>query len=355
MRRTAENPSPLSFLLRPLGHVYGLAMRLRASAYSQSLFRSWDPPVPCLSVGNISWGGTGKTPLTSWLAGEMLAMGRSPLILTRGYKARPLEYPHLVRPDDDPALAGDEPLLLAHLHPNVRVVVDPVRRRSGPWAMERFSPDVLLLDDGFQHLGVRRDLDIVLLTPGDLTHGWNRVLPAGTWREGVGALQRAHVLLINQTAVPGTDLGHLAHIVRTRLRAAGKPWFPFQALPVGLRSLSSGESVTLEPEHQYLLVTGIANPERVALSAEQLLGRPPAERFTYPDHHAYTAADVRAIREACDRLNGVAVTTAKDGVKLRRWSDNRILAMDLDLDFPSGDHGRFPEWLSTRLESLGLG
>jgi tetraacyldisaccharide 4'-kinase len=342
--------STLSIISRPFGCFYGQAMRLRASAYSCGLLRSWDPPVPCVSIGNISWGGTGKTPLASWLTGELVSRGHSPLILTRGYKARPARYPHLVRPSDSPETAGDEPLLLARHHPGAHVVVDPVRSRSGPWAVERFSPDIILLEDGFQHLAVRRDLDVVLLTPTDLAHGWNRVIPGGTWREDARALHRAHALLVNLTGLTGVSEpgSELLRAVRTRLEPTAKPWFPFQVRPVGLRSISSGQPVLLDHEEPYLLVTGIANPERVARSVQSLLGRMAMDHFVYPDHHEYTEADVRAILTACDQLGAYAVTTAKDGVKLERWPDKRFLTVDLALDFPAGDHGRFPEWIFER-------
>jgi tetraacyldisaccharide-1-P 4'-kinase len=85
-----------------------------------------------------------------------------------------------------------------------------------------------------------------------------------------------------------------------------------------------------------------------------LLGRPPVETFLYPDHHAYTAADVAAIRRACDRQGAVAVTTAKDAVKLARFDDERFLVIDLTLDFPPGDHGTFPDWIAARLKELKL-
>jgi tetraacyldisaccharide 4'-kinase len=339
---------PLSFFLRPLGALYGIGMRLRAAAYSKGLFRSWEPPVPCISIGNISWGGTGKTPLTSWLAGKLIGLGHSPVILTRGYKARPPRHPHLVRPDDDPAVAGDEPLLLARFNPKAHVVVDPVRSRSGPWAVDQFSPDVILLDDGFQHLAVRRHLDLVLLSPDDLVRDWDRVNPAGRWREGAKSLKRAHALLLNRTSGDVSDLSF-------RLESLDNQWFPFLVRPGGLRSIASGEYRSLGPEQPYLLITGIANPERVFHTAVDLLGRPPVETFLYPDHHAYTETDVAAIRRACDRHGAVAVTTAKDAVKLARFEDERFLVIDLTLDFPPGDHGTFPDWISARLNALGLG
>jgi tetraacyldisaccharide 4'-kinase len=227
-------------------------------------------------------------------------------------------------------------------------VVDPVRSRSGPWAMEQFSPDVILLDDGFQHLAVRRHLDIVLLSPDDLVRDWNRVNPAGRWREGARALKRAHALLLNRTSGDVSDLSF-------RLASLDNPWFPFRVRPGGLRSIASGEYRSLGPEQPYLLITGIANPERVFHTAVDLLGRPPVETFLYPDHHAYTETDVAAIRRACDRHGAVAVTTAKDAVKLARFEDERFLVIDLTLDFPPGDHGTFPDWISARLKELKPG
>jgi len=186
-------------------------------------------------VGNIGWGGSGKTPLCGHIlrwAGKREEHG---VVLTRGYRAKPGRLPFLVTPGADPAQAGDEPLMLAKTHRLARIVVDPKRVRAGAWACERFDPDFVLLDDGFQHLPVARDMDLVLLTPQDLLEGWGRVCPVGTWREGESALASASAFLIK--VVPGKQPG-LAQAIEKRLLPLGKPVFTFALKPKGLAASS---------------------------------------------------------------------------------------------------------------------
>ncbi len=302
----------LRHFLRPLAALYAQLMRLRCWLYARGTLRSWRPPCPCVSVGNIGWGGSGKTPLCGHLlrwAGKREEHG---VVLTRGYRSRPRRLPLLVTPGASPAQAGDEPLMLAKTHRLARIVVDPKRARSGAWACARFDPDFVLLDDGFQHLAVARDIDLVLLTPHDLMAGWNRVQPLGSWREGASALVRASAFLIK--VVPGRQPG-LSQAIDERLRPYGKPIFTFALKPRGLARLDGSARAVDLGGQDYIVASGIADPDQAAATAAKLLGCEPRQVLDFNDHHGFRQADVTRIREAADGAH--VVITPKDAVKLR--------------------------------------
>lgn len=303
-------------LLLPLGVTYGLLMRARRWAYEGGTLASWRPPCPCVSVGNIGLGGSGKTPLCEHILRWAEARQELCVALTRGYGGKPRRLPLWVTPGADPAQCGDEPLLLAGASPGARVVVDPRRSRSGPWAWARFEPDLMLLDDGFQHLPVRRDLDLVLMTPGDLRSGWGRVFPGGSWREGVSALSRASAFCLKVTE---EELSGLRGDILKRLERLERPVFTFAMKPLGLKRLGGHESARDLGGAEWLFACGLGLPEQAASTAARLLGRAPAATLAFPDHHAYTAKDVERMEQAA-REAGAAhiVVTAKDAVKLAR-------------------------------------
>lgn len=332
--------APLGWAMRGIGAA-------RASLYASGLLPGWTPPVPCISVGNIAMGGSGKTPLTQWLLHWACARGVRPVVLTRGYGARPPHLPYLVTPGSTAAQAGDEPLLLASGCPGGHVVVDPLRRRSGPWAMARLHPDLFVLDDGFQHLAVRRHLDLVLLRPADLEQDWDRVVPAGYWREGAPALRRAMAFLVKASP---ERFAALAPALERRLGGLGllrdRPVFSFELRATGLRRLD-GHGVDLQSVRhgEWLLASGIADPAQAAESLTALLGRPPAAIRPFPDHHAFTTADVAALRAlAAGRL---LVVTPKDAVKLAPLAPE-LLTVDLELRFGPSPFAAesFPEYLA---------
>jgi len=343
-------------LLLPLGALYALAMRLRRWLYERGSLGAWRPPCPCISVGNIGWGGSGKTPLCGHIlrwAGKREEHG---VVLTRGYGAKPKRLPLLVTPGASPAQAGDEPLLLAKSHRLARIVVDPKRKRGGAWACERFDPDFVLLDDGFQHLGVARDIDLVLLTPADILEGWGRVCPTGSWREGESALARASAFLIK--VVPGRQPG-LAEAIEARLKPLGKPIFTFALKPKGLARLDgSGRAADLDGE-DYILATGIADPAQAVATAAKMLGREPRQVLPFPDHHTFTQADVAMIREAAkaaDDVNGAhVVVTAKDAVKLRLLdSAGSFWSLRTEVRFGPkyNAEAEFDDWFGARFDEL---
>ncbi|MDR0339478.1 MAG: tetraacyldisaccharide 4'-kinase [Desulfovibrio sp.] len=323
--------SRISPFLRPFGLPYALFMRKRRSLYHTGVLDAYAAPCPCVSVGNIAFGGSGKTPVVAFLLEQAARENKKAVVLSRGYGACPGAKPLLVRGDTPVEQAGDEPLMLARRFPEAPVVVFPRRSEAARFAVRQLKPDLLIMDDGMQHLALRRDVDLVLLRPDDLTENWNRVIPSGPWREGETALASADAFLLKADAA---GFARLALLAEQRLRSLFRqpaPLFNFSIEPVGLRPLfpengptdSLGRPALLTPERYrdkpYVLVSGVASPEGVEKTAAELLGRPPVQHFAFADHHAYTAGDVQAVLKMSAAPLPV-VCTAKDAVKLSAFA-----------------------------------
>lgn len=310
--RPATLQHALRWFLAPFGTLYGLVMALRARLWQQEVWQIFKPECPCVAVGNIAWGGTGKTPLVDWLLCWAENHNLHAVVLTRGYKARLVAPPTLVTSTHSAETVGDEPLMLQRGHPKASVLVDPVRRRSGAFALERLAPDLLILDDGMQHMAVARDLDLVVLRPEDLTQDWNRVIPAGPWRENASALARAGAFLIKASPDQMTDL---APLLSARLECFQRPVFSFSLEPaelvrVGEKDTPPNCSAPAFGSRPYALMTGVGNPAHVLETVTAFMHAPPVTHRVFPDHHRYTPDDVLA-------LSGLPIVcTAKDAVKL---------------------------------------
>ena len=330
-------------LLRPLSRPYALLMKMRRESYNAGVFTRFTPGLPCVSVGNIAWGGTGKTPFVGWLLDWAEREGLRAVVLTRGYGGKPGKEPLEVHPDTPVTLCGDEPLMLAREHPEAAVVVFPGRARAAAYAEQHGSPDLFILDDGMQHLAMMRHADIVLLRPEDLREEWGRVIPAGSWREGPEALKNASAFAVK--ADPET-FARLRSAAEEHLGAYNAPLFSFTTPPSALRSLDG--SPTQCRDEPYLLLSGIGNPEQFAADAALFTGRPAKSHQIYPDHHPYSEKDVRNIL----RLAGSepVICTAKDAVKLSAFrsllSGCRIAILESRLSFGPTlfTDKNFPEW-----------
>jgi tetraacyldisaccharide 4'-kinase len=274
--------------LNPLASIYGSVVGTRNALYERRILRARRLQGPVVSVGNLSAGGSGKTPFVILLGELLKARGVKFDVLSRGY-GRKSRGALLVDPGGLAQQFGDEPLLISRKL-QVPVIVGEDRYAAGRFAESRFGPQLHLLDDGFQHRGLGRDFDIVLVTPQDAT---DRLLPAGRLREPLRSLGRADAVVLSSGA--STESFPLDRKLVWRVRRGIIP-----------------QNVPPRP----IVFCGIARPQSFVLQLRAANIDPVAEAF-YRDHHAYTEKDVRELLELKGRSEaGGFVTTEKDAVNL---------------------------------------
>jgi len=307
---------PGKLFLRAASIIYGMAVAVRNWLYDLGILRSHSFRLPVICLGNITAGGTGKTPHVIYLA-EKLSSIAPVAVLSRGYLRRSRGF-RRVTADSSTALSGDEPLLMAQNLPQVQVFVDR-DRVNGIREIMRTIPgaSVVILDDGFQHRAVRAGMNIIL-TDWTRLMTRDRLLPLGMLREHIRAVRRADAVIVTKT--PDAAPASAREEVRKELVAAGV------SVPVFFTSLAYGQPLQLFTDNtgkiqlttSVLLVTGIANPAPLSDYIRSIAGQ--VTRLTFPDHHAFTPADIGTITSAFDSINGpdkIIVTTAKDGVRLK--------------------------------------
>jgi tetraacyldisaccharide 4'-kinase len=290
--------------LLPLTPLYGAVLAMKRRLFQLGWLKQNRLESPVISVGSVSAGGAGKTPMVLLLARILRHRGYAVRILTRGYK-RSSEMTARVEPFDDAAWQGDEPVLLAQ-QSGVPVFVGADRYQAGVMA-EQGEPSenmvVHLLDDGFQHRQLARDVDIVLLTQADVE---DTLLPAGNLREPLSAIAEADIVVLREE-----EAASLRSVVAG---LSGEKKVP--AIWVIRRSLSLGEAGEVTLPSKPLAFCGIARPESFPkmLAAQ---GYEPMDTVIFPDHHAYDEGDIRQLIEHARQVdaNGF-VTTEKDAVKL---------------------------------------
>jgi len=308
-----------SLILPPLSAIYSVVTRARITAYQRGWFSVSKLSAPVISIGNLTTGGTGKTPLVEWVCIAVAReTGKRACVLTRGYgRANPQSQ--VVVSDGNKLLAsereaGDEPYLLArNLIGLAAVVSNPDRAAAGEWAIKNLGSEVFVLDDGFQHLRLSRDLDIVTI---DATNPWGggSLLPYGRLREPRAGLSRADCIVVTRTEQV-EDMVSLSESVQ---RLAGAiPVFASRMMTSGIRRLN-GESVNNEGllAQPVAAFCGVGNPESFFKQLHQESYEPVFTR-AFADHHDYNQADLnRLIKEAKDHGASGLITTAKDALKL---------------------------------------
>lgn len=314
------NPA-VTLALTPFGALYGAAMKARRALYGSGRFRVHELGAPVISVGNLTMGGTGKTPLVEWIARELAETGVRVCILTRGYGRQNAGSRTIVSDGQeilaDAAEAGDEPLLLAEkLQGQAAVISDADRVRAAAWALEKLHPDVFILDDGYQHLRVARDLNILTL---DATNPWGngKLLPAGMLRESPAELQRADCIVITRADDP-----HSVAALRSEITARGNhaPVFDSRMKLSEVRASRSDEAADVTARSKasrFAAFCGLGNPESF-FSLLRRSGYQLALAKAFRDHYRYQQTDVDQLEHEARAQGAQALlTTAKDEVKLR--------------------------------------
>ena len=308
----------LARLLSPLGWLFCLLVTVRRFGYRVGALRSVRLPVAVIVVGNITVGGSGKTPLVIWLAEYLARSGYRPGIVSRGYGGRSPEWPQPVAPDSDPRMVGDEPVLIAG-RTRCPVVVGPDRVAAANYLLARHECDVILSDDGMQHYRLARDIEIGVID-GDRYLGNGRCLPAGPLRE-----PRARLSEVDFVVSSGPARGRAFAM---RLRGER------------LHNLASGETQSLSEWRGRTVhaAAGIGNPARFF----EALRRSGLEVIAHPfsDHHPLQSADL-------DFGDGYPVLmTEKDAVKCRPFACENHWYLPVDAILPEP----FGERIRTKLE-----
>ncbi|HBB87558.1 MAG TPA: tetraacyldisaccharide 4'-kinase [Blastocatellia bacterium] len=306
-----------SLILPPFSALYSLATRLRLAAYSRHLLSVTKLDAVVVSVGNITTGGTGKTPLVEWLCRVLAAEGKRVCVLTRGYRRQNPNEQVMVSDGHkvlaDVAAAGDEPLLLArNLLGVAAVVCNSNRSEAGRWAINNLQSEVFVLDDGFQHLQLARDLNIVTI---DATNPWGGgMLPVGHLREPLSGLTRGDCFVLTRTEEK-PDLSSIS--AELQQTVGRRPVFRSRMVTTGLRRLG-GE--TLDPvssiQKPVAAFCGVGNPESY-FNHLRREGFELAIARAFPDHYNYRQLDLdQIVAEAKAKGAAGILTTAKDAVKL---------------------------------------
>ncbi len=299
-------------VLKGISHLYRGGLEVYRSLYSLGLKSPLRLPVPVVSVGNITLGGTGKTPMVAWLARELKARGFKVVVVSRGYGGRSSREVLLVSRGNGPLVSveegGDEPVMLARKLEGVPVVVAWEKARGAKWAVEHLGAQMILLDDGFQHWALARDLDMVLVN-GERGLGNGLLFPAGPLREPLEALARAHILVITKEENPALLKRLVGEAPMADIYQA--PW-----RVLDLRSPTTGETMSLESLKGVRVgaFAGIAYPSSF-FDLLRGLGGSLVETEAFPDHHFYGDADVKRLADMASRVD-IMITTEKDGERL---------------------------------------
>lgn len=328
-----------SAALLPAAAAFRAGVALRGAAFRAGIARTHDPEIPTVSVGNLTVGGTGKTPVAGWVVRSLLAGGRRPALVARGYGA-------------------DELALHARWAPGVPVIADPDRVAGVSAAVAR-GAEVAVLDDAFQHRRIARDLDIVLVAAETPFPG--RMLPRGPYREGHGALRRADVVVVTRKSAAPERARAVAAVVErvapgvacARVHLAPGALVPLTrwSEAAGPAGASAGSTdPTPQPEladgASIRVVSGVAEPGTVE-AAVRSLGFAVAERHDFPDHHEYTPEE---FSRACAGADAVVITE-KDAVKVAGFDASAVpvFVLTQSIRFESGEAG-----LRTMIQSLPI-
>ncbi len=313
--------------LLPLSWLYGLGVQLRLWAYQRHWLSAYAPEVPVISIGNLTTGGTGKTPIVVELARGLIRAGKRVVVLSRGYGAsEPLAYGRAIHPQH-----GDEAYMIQTQVPKAVVIVGRDRVQTLQQAITEHQPDYILLDDGFQYLRLNRAMNILLIDGARLL-GNGQLLPAGPLREPLAQLRRADLIFVTQAVTQES-----MNTIQGWMQRYGKAETPILPVPfqlIGLQAVApppplyrfNSPEMTALLDRPVIAVCGIANPAgfEQGLRAQ---GFQLTHCLRFADHHVYTEQDVQAIAARFHQHQAeqpLLITTEKDLPKLLPWLSQSI-------------------------------
>ncbi len=357
--------------LSMVSKVYGGAVKLRRIFYKKAVLKSKRLPCPIISIGNITVGGTGKTPMAIYVAQVVKQLGYKVAIISRGYKGKAEKVGGIVSDGSvllmTSEIAGDEPYMMANRLKDVPVIVGKNRFKVGRLAIRKFDPDVIILDDGFQHLTLRRDLDLVLLDYRK-PFGNGHLLPRGVMREPVSALLCANAIILTRSdTVNDNETPSLPKKLRSYERK--KPVYRTFHRPF-VYKIINGEKKIFEKNMQEALrqssdcikgrtvfaFSGLADNHSFRQTVKSLKCNV-SGFMEFPDHHPYSERDLDEILSAAKKsMSDCIITTEKDYVRIAHkidWPDD-LFVIGIEIDF-GADKKRFnsyiKDWIKNRYES----
>lgn len=339
-------------VLWPPAKLYELAVRLRVAAYETDYLKQKKLDATVISVGNLTLGGSGKTPVAHYIARYLKSEEHSVAILTRGYARESSGMRVLNNPTSDsgpsPVLSyrefGDEPLMLARSLPGIPVIIDKNRYEAGRWAESKLGSEVLVLDDAYQHLALARDLNILLIDATDPFGGFE-MPPFGRLREPLYGIKRADAIIVTR-ADRAFDQGQTQAIIKYYCGDKVPVMYLYSTI-AKLRHLATGEAYDAKDFAGWnvAVACGIANPRAFSEDILQAGINIVSESF-FADHHAFSQEDVDRITHAAREAAADAiVTTEKDAVRLEGLSHGEIPIYAAQLEIESDDEVRLKSLL----------
>lgn len=329
-------------LLYPFSFIWEWVYRLRRSFYEYGIFSKTTFKVPVISVGNVTFGGTGKTPTIIWLADFFAAREKNPVVLTRGYRGQ-LEHSSglLVSGQKfrlNPFDYGDEPLMISNKIKRGAVIVGKRRAQNLMKYFHQVKPDVVLLDDGFQHLQIHRSFNIILF---DATMPFSRyeVAPLGYLREGMTALKDADAIMISRADLVSSETldklkNFLQQYYHHKLPIALTTYHPVGVFDVHDKYIYSTHELKGK---KAIAVTAIASPESFYQNLANF-GIEIVEKVSFPDHYFFKPEDINDLLLKAAQQSAIILCSEKDIVKMKRVSlDSRLLFIKVKLEFLSGE------------------
>lgn len=301
--RTWYQPHPVRWFLSPLSAIYRITIWLRRQCYRLGFFKQQYLAVPVIIVGNISVGGTGKTPFVIWLTKQLQHAGFRPGIISRGYGGHAKSYPQLVLPAGDPAIVGDEPIIISR-HTHCPVVVAPNRLAAGQMLLQQHDCNIIIADDGLQHYALGRDIEIVLVD-NDRLFGNSYCLPAGPLREPLSRLEHVDFIVHN-----GGESSDHCHMTLS------------QSTAINLLDSTKHKDISGFTGQTVHAVAGIGNPDRFFNQlTEQGLS---IEPHSFIDHHVFHSVDLNFNDE------NPILMTEKDAVKCQHFATKDMWVIPIE-------------------------